>query len=391
MNGQAGQSAAPHLRNYYQICTKTVMDTSDPNVVFDENGVSNHWHEYNAIAQRTLPYLRGDTGALERTVERIKAAGKGKPYDCLLGVSGGVDSTFLALRAKQLGLRVLAVHFDNGWNSELAVRNIERTINTVGMELHTLVVDWDEFRDLQRSYFAAGVLNLEVPTDHAIVATMFRLANKFGIKFMLSGHNHVTEGILPPAWVFDALDSKNIMAIQKRFGTRPLKTYPLLTLKDFAYLTIGKQIESVRLLNLEPFDKRVAMQTIQDELGWEYYGGKHYESIFTRFYQAYILPQKFGYDKRRAHYSTLICSGQISRDEALAALQAPTAPTQMMEEDRQYVIGKLGMTNDEFDAYMKAPVHNHLEYPNNQEMLAKARKIKARLNQNRRMFNIWGN
>lgn len=388
LNEQAAYPFADR-RNYYQICTKTVMDTSDPNITFDDQGVCNHWHEYYANA-KALPYLNGDPGALQRVVDRIKKEGEGRSYDCLLGVSGGVDSTYLALRAKQLGLRVLAVHFDNGWNSELAVRNIERALNTVGYELHTLVVNWDEFRDLQRSYFKAGVVNLEVPSDHAIVATSFRLADKFNIKFLLSGNNHVTEGILPSAWVFDNLDAKNLVAIQKRFGTRPLKTYPLLTMRDFAYFTFVKRIESVRLLNYEPYDKQQAMKAIQREFGWEYYGGKHYESIFTRFYQAYILPRKFGYDKRRAHYSTLICSGQISREEALEALRADTAPADMLEEDRLYLLDKLSMSEADFAEYMAAPIHSHLDYPNNQVLLARARALKASLKKRKSTFHIWG-
>ena len=372
-------SKVPEETRNYQSCIKTVMDTSDPDITFDGNGISNHWYEYQSGAAETLPYLRGDISALERTCDRIKEAGRGKPFDCLLGVSGGVDSTYLALRAKELGLRVLAVHFDNGWNSELAVRNIERTINTLGLQLHTLVVDWEEFRDLQRSYFTAGVINLEIPSDHAIIATLFRLARKFGVRYLISGNNYVTEGILPTAWVYNNLDSKNLSAIQRRFGTRPLKTYPRISLKDFAYSTFIERIHSVRLLNLEPFNKKQAMQKISEKLGWEYYGGKHYESIFTRFYQSYVLPVKFGVDKRRAHYSALICSGQLTRADALTALEANPAPKDLIEEDRRYVLAKLGISDAEFDRYMQAPIVSHLHYPNNQNTMALVRKIKTLL------------
>ena len=212
-------TGAAQLRsNYYRICTKTVMDTSDPDITFDADGISSHWHSYQSL-KRHLPYLNGDPDRLHRVVAEMKAAGRGKDYDCVMGVSGGVDSTFVAYKAKELGLRPLAVHFDNGWNSELAVHNIERTLSKLKVDLHTFVIDWEEFKDIQLAYLRASVVNAEVPSDHAIYATLYKIAGKFGIGHMLSGSNIVTEGIMPRSWGYESVDATNLKAIHDRFGS----------------------------------------------------------------------------------------------------------------------------------------------------------------------------
>lgn len=355
------------------------MDTSDPDIVFDDEGVSNHWHAYEQAKQH-LPYLHGDTDRLARVVERIKEAGRGKEYDCVMGVSGGVDSTYVAYKAKELGLRPLAVHFDNGWNSELAVHNIERALAKLKIDLHTFVIDWDEFKDVQLAYLRASVVNAEVPTDHAIVATIYEYAAKFGIKYVLSGSNVTTEAILPSAWAFDMMDATNLKAIHNRFGSGKRSTYPTIPLPKFFHYTYVKGIRKVVLLDYFPYNKAEAMKTIEDELGWQYYGGKHYESIFTRFYQGYILPQKFGFDKRRAHLSTLICSGQISRDDALLEIQKPPLAQPMIDEDREYVLRKLGLSDEEFSQIMREPPRSHLDFPNDQKWMQQALRIKSFIN-----------
>lgn len=351
------------------------MDTSDPDITFDADGISNHWHFYQA-AQRHLPYLNGDPERIDRVVDEIRQAGRGKDYDCVMGVSGGVDSTYVAYKAKELGLRPLAVHFDNGWNSELAVHNIERTLSKLKIDLHTFVIDWNEFKDLQLAYLRASVPNAEVPSDHAIYATLYKIAGKFGIGYMLSGSNIVTEAIMPRSWAYESVDATNLMAIHKRFGSGHRPTYPLLKLSSYFYYNFVQKVRKINLLDYFPFNKAEAMQTIERDLGWQYYGGKHYESIFTRFYQGYLLPRKFGYDKRRAHLSTLICSGQMTRDEALLELLNDPIPPKMAEEDKEYVLDKLGLSNEQFEEIMRAPPRSHLDFPNDRKWIERALKVK---------------
>lgn len=346
----------------YQQCAKSVLDTiSDPDIRFDGQGVSNYYQEY--LLQEKESVFRGQEGEqkLQEMIRKIKEDGKGKKYDCITGVSGGVDSTYLVYLAKQYGLRVLVVHFDNGWNSEIAVKNIENIISKLGFDLYTLVVNWEEFRDIQLSYFKADVVDIEAITDHAIIATMYRLALENDLKYILSGTNIVTEATLPRHWIFNKVDHKNIQAIHKKYGTVPLKTYPFFNtkLKKLAQL---KGIETLSPLNLVDYNKAAIKEVISRELGWKDYGGKHYESIFTRFYQGYILPVKFGIDKRKAHLSNLIFSGQITKPEALEALAQPNYDRKQLLEDRTFALKKLGFTEAEFDAYLARPRREHAEF-----------------------------
>lgn len=349
----------------YRICTQTVMDTSDPNITFDKNGVCNHYWQYQEQVKKYL--IRGDAGLvrLKQTAERISKIGKGCRYDCILGLSGGVDSTYLCLLAKQYGLRPLIVHFDNGWNSELAVNNIENTVKRLQFDLHTHVCDWEEFRDLQRSYFKANVVDIEVLTDHGFMAALYQQARKHRIKFVLAGMNVVTEAILPDNWIFPKGDLTNILNIHRRFGRIPvskLRSYPMLDPDRRAILDKLLRLEFVTPLNYVQYDYDHVKRIISDELGWREYGGKHYESVFTRFYQGYILPTKFGFDKRRAHLSTLICSGQMNRDDALAILERPGYDPEQYRIDRPFVLKKLGFSEAEFDHYIKAPRVEHKTY-----------------------------
>jgi len=273
-----------------------------------------------------------------------------------------VDSTYVALMAKRLGLRPLIVHFDNSWNSELATKNIENIISTLGFDLYTLVVDWQEFRDLQRAYLKASVVDIEAITDHAIFGTLYRLAAKHDIKYILSGANVVTEAILPSHWIWNKSDHENIRDIHAQFGQVPLKTYPLFTARQKRFDMVRKKIETFDLLNYLPYNKKEVKQAITAELGWRDYGGKHYESVFTRFYQGYILPAKFGIDKRKAHLSNLIFSGQIQKQEALDELQAPIYDPAQLKEDYVFVLKKLGFSVDEFEKIMAAPRREHREF-----------------------------
>lgn len=344
-------------------CKRCVMDNNnDPNLVFDKDGICNHCHNFDA-AYAQLPKGAAKQRELEKMLEMVKRESKGQKYHCVLGLSGGVDSSYLAVLSKKFGLNPLIVHFDNGWNSELAVKNIESLITRLGFELNTYVVDWNEFRDLQRSYFKAGVVDLEMPTDHAIMATLYKLAEKYNIRYILSGHNVVTEGVkMPVSWRYAKLDSLNILDIQKRFGTMRLKSYPYLPLAKKMLYFRTKQFEFLKLLDYVEYNKADAKREMIDAYGWVDYGGKHYESIFTRFYQAYILPVKFNIDKRTFHYSCLVQSGQMSRAQALELLKEPTINPEQLAEDRDYVLKKLGFTEGYFTEYMAAPAVPHEKY-----------------------------
>jgi N-acetyl sugar amidotransferase len=342
------------------------MDTTDVNIAFDENGVSNHYHEYQRAATNNLLDEPLRTERLKQIVSEIKENGKGKKYDCLIGLSGGVDSTYVAYLVKECGLRPLAVHFDNGWNSELAVHNVNSIIETLGFDLHTIVVNWEEFRDLQLSYLKASVIDIEVVSDHAIQATMFKLAAKFNINYIISGTNIVTEYILPSAWIYPKLDYTNLSSIHKKFGSIKLKTYPKVTFKKYIKYTGFKKLIPISILDFVDYNKEEAIATITKELDWRDYGGKHCESLWTKFYQNYILPEKFGVDKRKAHLSTLICSGQITREEALKELEKPIYDSAQLEDDKTYVLKKLGLSNEEFMKILETKPIPHEFYGTNE-------------------------
>jgi N-acetyl sugar amidotransferase len=348
----------------YQQCAITVMDTiADDDIRFDEKGVSNYYHDFKkAEAEQVFTGQQGHD-KLESLVAAIKEAGKNKPYDCIMGLSGGVDSTYVAYQAKKLGLRPLAVHFDNGWNSELAVMNIENIVSRLGLDLHTLVVDWEEFRDIQLSYMKASVVDIEVVSDHGIFTTLYKLAKKYKIKYILSGNNVATEYIMPRSWLFNKMDHVNLRSIHKQFGTVPFKTYPVYDTALKKYCNDILHISTVTLLNYLPYNKKAVKELIAKELGWRDYGGKHYESIFTKFYQAYILPTKFHIDKRKAHLSTLICSGQMTKEEALKELAQPLYTPEALKLDYEYVLKKLGLSTEEFEVIMKLPPKKHTDYP----------------------------
>jgi len=347
----------------FQICSKTVMDSiADPDISFDENGVSNYWKEYHEVASKQL--IHGEEGLQlwESKINEIKEAGKNKKYDCIIGVSGGVDSTYIAYLVKKAQLRPLVVHFDNGWNSETAVRNINNIINYLDADLYTLVVDWEEFRDLQRAYIRAGVVDIEVLTDHAIITTLYKLASKYKLKYVISGANIETEWLLPKNWIYNKIDSINLKDIHSKYGEVPLKTYPLFTILKKKYYNNLKKLEFVYPINFLSYNKAEVKKLIQDEIGWEDYGGKHHESIFTKFYQNYILPTKFKIDKRKAHLSNLILSGQISREEALEELKQPLYDENELSRDKEFVVKKLGFSMEEFDEIMKEEPRSHYDY-----------------------------
>jgi N-acetyl sugar amidotransferase len=353
------------MKQDYQVCSRCILDTNDyPAISFDNQGICSVCHIYDDMARKTVK--RGDEAdkALQNMLTEVKNWGKNREYDCLIGVSGGVDSTYLSYKAKEWGLRPLILHVDNGWNTELSVMNIENLIKKLGFDLFTYVIDWNEIKDLQLSYMKASVLDIDVPTDNAYAAAVFKIANDKGIKYILTGHNTVTEGWLPPTFTHFKYDIINMKAIHKQFGSVPLKTFPYLGVtKGWYYMKI-KGLKTYSPLNWIDYDKGAVKKFIQEELGWRDYGGKHYENIFTRFYQGYILYKKFGIDKRKSHMSTLICSGQITRDEALEEIKKNPYPSEeLLQEDREFLIKKLGITNADFESIMAMPVKAHTDYP----------------------------
>lgn len=347
-------------------CSRCIMNSAvDRSIDFDAAGLCNHCRGYDELLSTRV--LGGEEGrsALNAIVDRIKAAGRGKDYDCIVGVSGGVDSTYVAYLAKELGLRPLAVHFDNGWNSELAVKNIERVLQKLDIELFTYVVDWDEFRNLQLSFLKASVPDGEIPSDHAINALTWQQAVKQGIRFVLTGMNFATESFSLPDWAYGHSDWRYIKDVHRRYGSVPLKTYPHFGLPYLLFVNAVLRVRSVSVLNYVDYHKAEAMALLQDELGWQYYGGKHHESIYTRFYQGYVLPRKFGIDKRYAHLSDLINAGQLSREDALREMEQPPYPENVQQQDLEYVSKKLGLTVDEFEEIMALPVKSFRDYRNN--------------------------
>ena len=361
-------------------CSRCVMDTTDPDIRFDASGVCHHCHAYDEAVRTRVRTGEAARAARDKLAAEIKRAGEGKPYDCVIGVSGGVDSTYVAYAVRKLlGLRPLAVHLDNGWDSELAVQNIQHVLDKLGIELFTEVLDWDEFRDLQLAFLKASTPDSEIPTDHAIVSTLYRQARRHGVRYILNGCNVRTESHLPPAWSRGHSDWRYIRSVQAQFGTRRLATFPHRGIFDL--VRDGRTIHWVDILNDLDYSKKEALRVLENELGWKYYGGKHYESIYTRFYQGYILPKKFGFDKRKMHLSSLVCSGEVTRDDALAELDRPPYPEDLQASDREYVAKKLGISDAELERIMQATPKRFEDYPSyeNSRFVRLARRLRDRL------------
>ncbi len=345
-----------------RLCSRCVMDESDPEIRFDQNGHCNHCRAYD-LYLKEQPSLEKRARFLEARVQKMKRAGWGKSYDCVIGMSGGVDSTYVAYLVKKLGLRAIAVHVDNGWNTELAVSNIRVALDLLGIDLHTRVLNWIEFRDLQLAFLKASVPDAEIPTDHAILGALIDMARQQGIPHVISGTNFRTEMILPDRWTHGVRDWRYIRAVHRRFGTHPLKSYPHVGLFQLLYYEKSGSIEFFPILDYIDYNKGTALETLKNELRYRPYEGKHHESIYTRFFQSFILPRKFGIDKRRAHLSCLVCSGEIPRDAALRELEKEIMPERRVEDDRQYVIKKLGISETEFQEIMASPPKSYRDFP----------------------------
>lgn len=350
----------------HRACTFCVMDESYPSIEFDAAGQCNCCRD--ALIRKPHEWWPGPEGRtrLEQLASQLKAQGRGQTYDAMLGLSGGIDSAYLAhVAVRHLGLRVLAVHVDGGWNSEPAVRNIESIVRNLDIDLHTYVVEWQEMRDLQLAFLKASVLNQDIPQDHAFFSTLYRTASRFGIRHFLSGVNFASENIVPRGWGYPSVDGKHARAIHERFGSVTLNSYPFMDLVEFLWLTrIRKQLTVHRPLNYLNYDKERAREELTLEYGWRDYGGKHCESRFTKFYQEIYLPRKFGFDKRRLHLSSLIVSGQMTRDAALAELSTAITTPDQMRRDIKFVAKKLGLSAAELNELIDSPSVSHLDYPN---------------------------
>jgi N-acetyl sugar amidotransferase len=346
------QDAEVNQGRPYQQCSLSVMDTiADPNITFDDKGICNYYYEYKTAEKDSY---RGEEGkGIQRSfAERIKKAPGKHGYDCILGLSGGLDSTYLAVLAKELKLNPLLVHFDYGWNSEIAIKNVENAVEASGFDLHTIVMDWQEFKNLQRSYFKASVIDLDVPADHMIFGALYKVSKEFNIKYLLSGNNVWTEHTMPKTWNYNKVDLVNIQNIHKKFENTPLTKLPKFGIFQVAKYSALHKIERINFLDYEFIDRKEIEKIIEKEMGWINYGGKHQESVFTRFYQGYILPSKFNIDKRKAHYSNMIFSGQMTKEEAQDEISKPAYAEALMKQDFEYVAKKLGFTISEFEVIL---------------------------------------
>lgn len=330
-------------------CDKCLFTDQTLEIQIGEDGICNFCKD----ADDQLPYYRFSSEDemlnLDRLSKSLKSHKK-RQYDCIIGMSGGVDSSYVCHLAKKMNLNPLCVHFDNGWNSELAISNIEKLTTKCDFDLYTYVIDWDEFRDLQRAFFKAGVVDIEMLTDHAILATLTRLAKEMSIRVLLSGANYNTEHGIPRSWAWNKQDLKNIRAIHKKFGEVKLKTFPTVGFIKYGLIkafNIGYEI--LEPLNFVNYTKQRAIDTLETVYEWRNYGGKHYESTFTKFYQGHVLVKKFNVDKRVAHLSCLIRTGEISKDEALAEIAKPIYSEKELIADLRYVTKKLGFDTTEFD------------------------------------------
>lgn len=347
----------------YQQCTMSVMDTiADPDISFDEKGVCNYYYDYLQAEKNNCRIGEVGKNIQKDWAERIRSNPGKNGYNCILGLSGGADSTYLALLAKKLGLNPLLVHFDYGWNSEIATVNVENAVKYSGFDLYTVVMDWPEFKNLQRSYFKASVLDLDVPADHMIFGSLYKTAIKFKIKYILSGNNIWTEHTLPKSWNYNKFDLRNLKNIHRRFENTSLIHLPALGYWQAIYYNTFRKIERVNLLDFQVYNREEILKLIEKEMGWINYGAKHQESIFTRFYQGYILPTKFNIDKRKAHLSNLIFSGQLTKESALLELQKPTYDLNLQKDDFEFVAKKLGFDFDEFKSLLDLPNIEHAYY-----------------------------
>lgn len=353
----------------YRICNRCVMDTSDCEISFDANGYCNHCNNYhNNIVN--LAYKPGKSDVeFKNLIAEIKRKGKNSKYDCVIGISGGIDSSYVAYLAKENGLRVLLVHLDNGWNSPTSEENVKNIANLLGFDYEVYKLDFEEFKQIQIAFLKASVPDIEAPTEMAIPQALHYFARKHNVKYIVSGGNFTTEGILPNSWFYNAKDTTYLKSIIKKFCPIKIKNYKFFGWKEEAWCKVVKGIKMVYFLNLVPFNKEEAKKILEEKLNWKYYGGKHYESKYTGFEQAYILPQKFNIDYRRATFSTQICAGTMTREQAIEELAQTPYNISTIESEKKEICDKLGISIDEFETYMNQPPKYYWDYPNDEKKL----------------------
>lgn len=368
------------MKQDYQVCTRCVMDTTDPEIEFDTQGVCNHCHNFDTVTSKLwFPNEKGKK-RLEQIVEQIKREGQGKEYDCIIGLSGGIDSSYLALKIKELGLRPLVMHVDAGWNAELAVHNIECLVKYCGYDLHTHVMRWEDMKNLQLAYLRSGVANQDVPQDHAFFASLYHFAVQNNIPYVLSGSNIATESIFPKSWHHSAMDATNLKGILKKFSTETLQEFRTINFfQYYFYYPFIRKIKVTRPLNYMYYNKQKAIEELQKKIDWKPYGRKHGESLFTRFFQNYYLVERFGYDKRKPHLSSLIMSEQITREQALEELKQPLYDPEELRQDIYYFRKKMSLSEKEFDEIMNLPCRDALLFPSDRWKYNLMKKIQFRL------------
>ncbi len=350
-----------------KVCSNCVMDSTDIDIIFDKDGICDHC---NTFRVKTLPnWINGkdqNKTALALS-EKIKKSNKRTEHDCIIGLSGGIDSSYLTYFAKEvLGLNPLVFHVDAGWNTQIAVNNIEKIVDNLGLDLYTEVINWEEMKDLQLSFIKSGVPHIDTPQDHAFFATMYKFASKYNIKYILTGGNISTECIRNPvSWMYYQTDSMQLLDIHKKFGKKKLETFPITSILWHKFwLKYFQGIKVVRLLDLIEYKKEYAKNLLIEKFGWQPYPQKHFESRFTKFYESYWLPKRFGYDIRKVQFSSLILTNQMDREEAISLLKSPTYNEETINDDISYVANKLDITKDELFYYMNQPIKSYKDYKN---------------------------
>jgi len=366
------------MERSFQVCTKCVMDSSDSKITFDENGICDHCRTFEL---QIKPHWHTDEKGVKNLnglIEKIKKEGKGKDFDCMMGMSGGIDSSFLLYKmVSEFGLRPLVFHVDAGWNSQIAVNNIERLVDGLGLDLYTEVINWEEMKDLQLAFFRSGVPHIDVPQDHAFFATMYKFASKYKIKTILTGGNYSTECVRNPLeWMYYQSDSIQLKDIYRNFGSGKLKDYKITNiLWHKIWLPYFKGIKLYRPLDLIPYNKEQAMQELVDKFGYQKYPQKHFESRFTRFYEGFWLPERFGFDTRKVQFSSLILTDQMTRNEALLKLKKKVYTKEQIDEDFEFVSNKLGITVEELWSYFNAPKKTYKDYKSQENLYSLGAKV----------------
>lgn len=372
----------------YQVCRNCVMDTSDRKISFDDTGLCDHCQNFYANILPSWDYATTGPQRLHAIAEKIKKEGKGKDYDCIIGLSGGMDSSYLLYYAKEvLGLRPLVYSVDTGWTLNVAIENIEKLVRGLDLELNTEIINWNEMKDLQLAFFKSQVPYQDLPQDHVIFAGLYDYAVKHKIKYVLTGGNLSTECVREPIeWVYQN-DLRHIKDIHRRFGQKPIKDLPFTSMFKYKlYYRFVKGMKVIRPLDMIPYTKEDATRTLQDKFDWQPYQNKHFESVFTRFYEGYWLIRKFGFDKRRAHFSSLILTGQLSRDDALSILDNPPYDDKQAMKDLDYICRKLGVAKDDFITLMNQPNKSYKDYKNNSSFIQVAVWVARLLRIERRQY-----